>query len=123
MIFSVFSLNLRIIYLVLYVMKTKGIIAIIAIALIAVCAGFYASAEQPQKQTVVFTVEPKMHCRNCENKIKTTLRFEKGVTDIATDVKTNTVTITYDSRKTDIEKLAAAFNQIGYKANATNPGK
>ena len=30
-------------------------------------------------KTVVFTTTPQMHCEACENKIKSNLRFEKGI--------------------------------------------
>uniref|UniRef100_UPI004026F15A hypothetical protein n=1 Tax=Prevotella sp. TaxID=59823 RepID=UPI004026F15A len=30
-------------------------------------------------KTVVFTTTPQMHCAACENKIKSNLRFEKGL--------------------------------------------
>ena len=33
-------------------------------------------------KTVVFTTTPQMHCENCENKIKSNLRFEKGIKSI-----------------------------------------
>ncbi len=75
-----------------------------------------ASAKDKEKETVVFTVSPKMTCRNCENKIKTNIRFEKGVNDITTNLKEQTVTVTYDPAKTDKSKLAAAFKKIGYTA-------
>jgi len=41
-----------------------------------------ASAKSDDK-TVVFTVSPKMSCQNCENKIKSNLRFEIDVKEIA----------------------------------------
>ena len=41
-----------------------------------------ASAKEPQQETVVFIVTPVMTSRNCENKIKTNIRFEKGVNDL-----------------------------------------
>lgn len=79
-----------------------------------------ASAKEPQQETVVFTVTPVMTSRNCENKIKTNIRFEKGVNDIATDVKNNTVTIKYNAKSTDADKLIAAFKKIGYEAKQYN---
>lgn len=74
------------------------------------------SAKEKEKETVVFTVSPKMTCRNCENKIKTNIRFEKGVNDITTNIKEQTVTVVYDPAKTDNAKLAEAFKKIGYTA-------
>lgn len=62
---------------------------------------------------VVFTPEPIMHCQNCEDKIKGNMRFEKGVVKIETDREKQTVTITYDPSKTNVEKLQAAMKKIG----------
>lgn len=66
--------------------------------------------------TVVLSVEPQMTCQNCENKIKTNIRFEKGVSAIATDIASQTIKITYDPAKTNPEKLVGAFKKIGYTA-------
>lgn len=65
----------------------------------------------------VFTLSPKMTCSNCENKIKSNIRFEKGVKEIITDLKGQTVSIKYDPAKTDKVKLETAFKKIGYTAS------
>ena len=65
-------------------------------------------------RVLVMTPTPKMHCENCENKIKKNLRFEKGVVKIETSVPEQTVAVTYDASKTDVKKLQAAMKQIGY---------
>ncbi len=62
---------------------------------------------------VVLTPDPIMHCQSCEDKIKGELRFEKGVVKIETDRERQTVTITYDPKKTNVEKLQAAMKKIG----------
>ncbi len=83
----------------------------------AVCCAVAVSAKAPENvSSAVFTLQPQMTCVNCENKIKTNLRFEKGVKKIVTDRNKQTVTITYDTKKTDEAKLKAAFAKIGYKA-------
>lgn len=66
--------------------------------------------------TAVFSVTPGMSCQNCENKIKSNLRFEKGVKDITTSLSDQAVTITYDPAKTSETKLIGAFKKIGYTA-------
>ena len=63
---------------------------------------------------VVFSVEPQMTSQSSENKIKTNIRFEKGVSEVVTDFEAQTVTVTYDNTKTDVEKLAEAFKNLGY---------
>lgn len=74
-------------------------------------------------KTVVFNTTPEMHCANCENKIKSNIRFEKGVKDIVTDLKTKTVTVKYDADKTTVDKLVAGFAKINYKATVAGCDK
>ena len=65
-------------------------------------------------RVLVMTPTPQMHCENCENKIKKNLRFESGVKKIETSIKEQTVTVTYDAKKTDVKKIQAAMKDIGY---------
>lgn len=67
-------------------------------------------------KTLRVTTQPQMVCNNCENKIKKTLRFEKGIQEISTDLKDQVVTVTYDADKTDEEKIVKAFDKMKYKA-------
>lgn len=98
----------------------KKFTLILALAAMLGTAAVSAQTPQPKELTVVFTVSPKMTCQNCENKIKTNMRFEKGVNDITTSVKDQTVTIKYNPKKTDTAKLTAAFKKIGYTATEKN---
>ncbi len=66
-------------------------------------------------RTVVFKVS-QMTCENCVKKINSNIRFEKGMKDFSTDLKTKTVTITYDADKTNIEKLKDGFRKFHYEA-------
>ena len=63
-------------------------------------------------KTVVFTTTPQMHCAACENKIKSNLRFEKGIKSIETSVPNQTVTVQYNADKTTPEKLNAKEREI-----------
>lgn len=90
----------------------------IAIMLFAFGAADMSAKDKNKKNeaVAVFTVTPQMHCQNCENKIKSNLRFENGVKNIATSLKEQTVTIKYNPKKTDEKKLVEAFEKIGYTA-------
>lgn len=66
-------------------------------------------------RVVVFKVS-QMHCEKCEKKVRDNMRFEKGLKDISTEVKTKMVTITYDAEKTNVKKLQAGFNKFKYEA-------
>lgn len=68
------------------------------------------SAAKADKQTVVLSVD--LHCQGCIDKIMKHIAFEPGVKDIVCDLKTKTVTITYDTRKTDLPTLLKAFDKI-----------
>lgn len=99
----------------------KKILSIISLLVIVFFSVLGASAKsQKESATAVFTVSPQMTCQNCENKIKSNIRFEKGVTDITTDLKGQTVTVTYDPAKTSPEKIVKAFKKIGYTATETD---
>lgn len=92
-------------------MRIRNILTAAVICACSLCA----AAASPVK--AVFTVLPKMHCENCENKIKSNLRFEKGVKGVETSIPDQKVTVKYDPDKTSEEKLAEAFSKIGYKAS------
>lgn len=76
-----------------------------------------------ESDTLVVTTTPQMHCANCENKIKDGLRFEKGVKDIITSVEEQTVTIVFNPKKTDKNKLEATFPKFGYQAREVKKGE
>lgn len=91
-------------------MRTK----LIAIAA-AIC--FTATCFAKDIKTVVLNTTPQMHCANCENRIKSNIRFEKGIKEIETNLVDKTVTIKYDADKTTVDKIIAGFAKINYVAS------
>ena len=89
--------------------------------LVAILAIFAITAYAKDLKELVVTTTPQMHCQNCENKIKGNLRFEKGVTNIVTNIPDQRVTVTYDAAKTNPEKIEKAFEKIGYSVEVINP--
>lgn len=67
-------------------------------------------------KTLRVTTQPQMTCSNCENKIKKSIRFEKGIHQITTNLENQVVTVVYDADKTDEEKIIKAFDKIKYRA-------
>lgn len=72
---------------------------------------------------VVFTTTPQMHCASCENKIKSNMRFEKGVKKVDTNIEKQEVTITYDPKKNTIGGLQAGMKKIGYDTKVLSDNK
>lgn len=73
------------------------------------------SAMAENIKTIVYTTDPVMTCQNCEKKIKSNVRFVKGVKRIDTSLNDQTVTIVYDADKAKPEDIEAAFAKIGRK--------
>ena len=91
-------------------MRTKRWMVTCVVALLRVTAVLAKDI-----RVVVFKVS-QMHCEKCEKKVRDNMRFEKGLKDISTEVKTKMVTITYDAEKTNVKKLQAGFNKFKYEA-------
>lgn len=92
----------------------KRLILSAIVALVAATAG----AKENNDTTVCFSIEPAMHCTNCENKIKENLRYEKGVREIICTAPGSEVKVRYDKKATDTEKLSKAFGKVGFKATS-----
>lgn len=97
-------------------MRTKLITLAAAICFTATCFA-------KDIKTVVLNTTPEMHCANCENKIKSNIRFEKGIKEIETNLTDKTVTIKYDADKTTVEKIIAGFAKINYVATVARDGE
>ena len=91
-------------------MRTKRWMATCVVALLSVTAVLAKDI-----RVVVFKVS-QMHCEKCEKKVKDNMRFEKGLKDIANELKTKLLTITYDAEKTNVKNLQAGFNKFNYEA-------
>ena len=87
----------------------RAIVLFLSLSIAAVCSA-------KDIKTVVVNTAPEMHCSSCENKIKSNLKFEKGIKDIQTNLTDKTVTIQYDADKTNVESIIAGFKKINYVA-------
>ena len=76
-------------------------------------------AAKADKQVVTLSCD--LHCQGCCDKIMKNIAFEKGVKDLVCDLKTKTVTVTYDAKKTDVPTLLKAFEKIGKPATVKAP--
>ena len=96
-------------------MRKYLLIALLSVfCTLSVSAANGPSEKRSNRETVVLSVD--LHCQACCDKIMKNIAFEKGVKDIVCDLKTKTVTVTYDTRKTDLETLLEAFEKIGKPA-------
>ena len=93
-------------------MKTTQLKLVLLLALLFTSVAI--AEAKTEKKTVTFNVE--MHCENCKKKIERNLAYEKGILDLKISLKKNTVTVVYDSAKTNVEKITDLLKKIGYEA-------
>ena len=92
-------------------MKSKLLITLVALLL---------GVGGPNLRVLIVTPTPEMHCESCENKIKSNMRFEKGVTKIETSLERQEVAITYNPSKNNVEGLRKAMKKIGYETKVVS---
>ena len=90
-------------------MRKFLLIALLLLSPFALCLSPVYAAKA-DKQVVVLSVD--LHCQACCDKIMKNIAYEKGVRDIVCDLKTKTVTVTFDASKTDVPTLLKAFEKI-----------
>ena len=66
----------------------------------------------PGQATARYVV-PTIDCPSCAARIRASARKDPGVIDVAVDLDTQRVTVTYDPAKTDPEGIAAAIRNGG----------
>lgn len=91
-------------------MKRFIILAVMAV----MTMGASAKGDKNGNDTLCVSTTPVMHCANCENKIKSNIRFVKGVKKIETSVPNQAVTIVYDKSKASYTDFEKAFKKIGF---------
>ncbi len=93
----------------------------ILIAFTAMLFANTASAQEKKVQTAIIkTAIYCDHCKQCEScgdRLQTTLLKEKGVQMVLLDEKEMTIKVTYNSKKTDLEKIKVAISKLGYDAD------
>jgi copper chaperone CopZ len=72
------------------------------------------------KTSVIKTVIHCDHCKQCEtcgDKFNKDLYNEDGIKRVDVDAKAMTITVVYDSRKTDLDKIKVMISKLGYDAD------
>ena len=91
---------------------------LILLLTMAMFIGFTANETFAQKkENKVVCFKSNMDCADCEKTVTEYLKFEKGVKDLKIDHVSNTILVEYKDGKNTDEKLAAALEKKGYKAD------
>ncbi len=80
----------------------------------------FAQKKDNIKTVVIKTMIYCDHCKQCEtcgDKFNKDLYNEDGIKRVDIDSKAMTITVIYDSRKTDIDKIRLFISKLGYDAD------
>ena len=99
-------------------MKTNQFLVILMAVFITATLNTQAQAKKSTDEQVKFNVN--MTCQSCVNKIEKNIAFEKGVKKMNVDLVSKTVTLTYDPKRTDVQKLQSGFSKVGFLATVAS---
>lgn len=72
------------------------------------------------KTAIIKTMIYCDHCKQCEtcgDKFQKDLYNETGIKRVDVDSKAMTITVVYDSRKIEVDRIRKAISQLGYDAD------
>ncbi len=78
---------------------------------------FQAQAQKANKKESTVVIKTSSVCNMCKNTLEKAMAFEKGVKSSELNVKTQELTVVYNKKKTDVAKIKAAINAVGYDAD------
>jgi mercuric ion binding protein len=100
--------------------KKFNLAKIALIFLILISASTFAQKNKNIQTTVIKTKIYCDHCKQCEtcgDKFNKELYNQTGIKTVEIDPKANTITVIYDTRKTDIDKIRLFISKLGYDAD------
>ena len=99
-------------------MKTHKIITtMLALMALVVATTGTLYGQKADKKTETVEIKSSVVCGMCEERVKKDLAFEKGVKEVAVNLETKVISVTYRTDKTDKEKIKKAITNIGYDAD------
>ena len=91
---------------------------IIRIISLAALLMLYSSAGYSQlRNSEEVEIKTSAQCPMCKESIEEMLTFERGVRHALLDMETKKVTVRYNSRRTDADRLRKAITKLGYDAD------
>lgn len=74
-----------------------------------------------QKQTV--QIKTSAQCEMCKERIEQEMQFTKGVTAVNLNVESKILTVTYNSKKNNVDKIREIISNLGYDADSVKANK
>ncbi|HNW69699.1 MAG TPA: heavy metal-associated domain-containing protein [Bacteroidales bacterium] len=103
-------------------MKAKNLIfSLMAIFIVlASTAGFSQNSKSKNSEIKITT---SAQCGMCKTRIENGLAYEPGIKNVSLDLETKVVTVSYNPKKTNPDKIRTIINNLGYDADDTKANK
>jgi mercuric ion binding protein len=95
----------------------KKMISILGMMMMAMFLINPATAQEKKKNYEEVQIQTSAVCGMCKERIETNLAYEKGVKKVELNEETKIVTVGFDPKKTDADKIRTAISKIGYDAD------
>ena len=102
---------------------TNKILSTMLITLFIITMANLNSFAQEVKKYDECKIKVEANCNSCKAKIEKNMAFEKGIKNVNVNLDTKVATLKYKTEKTSPEKLLAAVQKLGYKAELVKPIK
>ncbi|MHC2991180.1 MerP [Pontibacter sp. HJ8] len=87
----------------------------LGLALVVFFATLSAQAQNGNEKTV--QIKTSAVCDMCKKTLEKAMAYEKGVKTSSLDVDSKLLTVTFDTKKTNEDKIRKAVNETGYDAD------
>lgn len=88
----------------------------IVLSFLAILSSIFAYGQKQTNQAEV-TIQTSAKCEMCKKRIERDLSLQKGITKADLNLDNKAVTVSYNPKKTDVEKIKQAISMIGYDAD------
>lgn len=96
-------------------------LAMFCLALVMGTGMTMAAKPAAEKKTVTTVFQTDIHCDHCANKIMNNVpSLGKGIKDVAVDIATKEVTVTYDAAKNNDENIVKGLASLKVNAQPKN---
>lgn len=85
--------------------------------LVFVFAFLFVFVVSYSQKTMEIQIKTSSQCSMCKERIEKALSYEKGVVSSSLDIPTKIVTVKYNPKKTNPDKIRLAISKVGYQAD------
>jgi periplasmic mercuric ion binding protein len=79
--------------------------------------GMNVYAQNSKNGTEEVKIKTSAQCGMCKSKLEKEISYVKGVKKVSLDIESKTITVKYDTKKTDVGKIKDAISKTGYDAD------